>query len=168
MLANAKRRLNEGQYLPHFSLIREMPDIQSSLRSEIARLSKKAIKQYVAPLKAVSTSQRREIAALRAQLQSLERAQRTVGRETKKAEPSAEGPAETKLRFRAEGFKKHRERLGISAEEAGKLIGVSGQTIYNWEHGKATPRGRQLPAIAALRDMGKREAQEKLSESAAT
>jgi DNA-binding transcriptional regulator YiaG len=143
-----------------------MPDIQSSLKSEIARLSKKTIKQYVAPLRAASTTQRREIAALRAQLQYLERALRAAGRETKKAEPSAEGPTETKLRFRAEGFKKHRERLGLSAEEAGTLIGVSGQTIYNWEHGKATPRGRQLPAIAALRNMGKRDAANKLSSTA--
>jgi hypothetical protein len=37
-------------------------------------------------------------------------------------------------------------------------VGVSGLTIYHWESGKAKPRRRQMPAIAAIRSLGKREA----------
>jgi transcriptional regulator with XRE-family HTH domain len=37
------------------------------------------------------------------------------------------------------------------------LLGVSGQSIYKWEAGKARPRASQLPAIAKMREMGKRE-----------
>jgi DNA-binding transcriptional regulator YiaG len=48
----------------------------------------------------------------------------------------------------------------------GTLIGVSAQTIYNWEAGKTRPRQNQLAAIAAIRKMGKREIKAQLSESA--
>ena len=39
---------------------------------------------------------------------------------------------------------------------------ATGQTIYHWEAGKARPRASQMPAIAAFRKMGKREASSKL------
>jgi transcriptional regulator with XRE-family HTH domain len=41
-------------------------------------------------------------------------------------------------------------------------MGVSAQSIYNWETGKAVPRRQQLEAIAALRGIGKREALSRL------
>lgn len=143
-----------------------MADIQSSFKSEIARLSKKVVKQYVSSLLGAISTQRRELAALRKQVANLERTSKKLG--TISVKPAREEEdSESKLRFRAQGFRNHRERLGISAEEAGKLIGVSGQTVYNWEHGKATPRNSQLPAIAALRALGKREARRKLDELSA-
>ncbi|MGZ5196264.1 MAG: hypothetical protein ACXWB8_12570 [Ramlibacter sp.] len=43
------------------------------------------------------------------------------------------------------------------------MLGVSGQSIYKWEEGKTRPRASQLPAIAALRKMGKREANARLA-----
>lgn len=45
-----------------------------------------------------------------------------------------------------------------SAADCGKLLGVTGQTVYNWERGQARPRQEQLAKIASLRRMGKREA----------
>jgi hypothetical protein len=47
------------------------------------------------------------------------------------------------------------------------LIGVSGLTIYNWESGSTRPRDSQLPAIAAARALGKRDAQARLAEATA-
>jgi DNA-binding XRE family transcriptional regulator len=47
--------------------------------------------------------------------------------------------------------------LGLSAAEYGKLVGVTAQSVYNWERGGATPRGDQLARIASLRAIGKRE-----------
>jgi DNA-binding XRE family transcriptional regulator len=64
-----------------------------------------------------------------------------------------------KLRFVAKGFRTMRKRLGLAAVDLGKLIEVSGLTIYNWESGKAKPRKMHLPKIAAIREMGKREVQ---------
>ena len=43
-----------------------------------------------------------------------------------------------------------------------RLLGVSGQSVYKWELGKARPRARQLEAIAALRGVGKREVNARL------
>ena len=44
-----------------------------------------------------------------------------------------------------------RERLGLSAESLGKVLGVSGQSIYNWESGKGRPRQDQLAKLLQLR-----------------
>lgn len=69
-----------------------------------------------------------------------------------------------RLRFSAKGLRSHRKRLGISAADYGRLIGVTGQTIYKWERGSARPRKRQLAGLAELRDAGKREANARLEQ----
>jgi hypothetical protein len=43
------------------------------------------------------------------------------------------------------------------------LVGVSGLTIYSWEHGKSRPRKAQLAGLVAARGIGKREAMTKLA-----
>ena len=50
----------------------------------------------------------------------------------------------TKVRFVAKGLKSQRDRLGLSAAEFGKLIGVSAQSVYNWEGGQTRPRDEQM------------------------
>jgi len=60
--------------------------------------------------------------------------------------------------------KAQRSRLDLSAADYGKLVGVSGLTIYNWEHEKARPRKAQLAALVAVRGIGKREALSKLAD----
>jgi DNA-binding transcriptional regulator YiaG len=66
------------------------------------------------------------------------------------------------MRFRMDGLKSHRAKLGISAKDYGRLVGVSGLTIYHWEGGKARPRQAQLAKLAGVRGMGKREATKRL------
>ena len=68
------------------------------------------------------------------------------------------------VRFSARSVKAQRSRLGLSAADYGKLVGVSGLTIYNWEHDKSRPRQAQLAALVAVRGIGKREALLKLAE----
>jgi DNA-binding transcriptional regulator YiaG len=68
------------------------------------------------------------------------------------------------LRFSAKGLASQRRRLGLSAEACGALVGATGQSVYKWESGKIRPRARHLPAIAALRKMGRREAAARLTE----
>jgi DNA-binding transcriptional regulator YiaG len=64
----------------------------------------------------------------------------------------------TALRFSAKGLASQRQRLGLSAEDIGLLVVASGQSIYNWEAAKARPRAGHLPALAALRTLGKKQA----------
>jgi DNA-binding XRE family transcriptional regulator len=72
------------------------------------------------------------------------------------------------MRFSAKGLQSHRSRLGLSASEFGKLLGVSAQTIYNWEHEAARPRDEQLGKLAGLRGIGKREAVARLEHLASS
>jgi DNA-binding transcriptional regulator YiaG len=57
-----------------------------------------------------------------------------------------------------------RKRLDLSAAELAQLLGVSMQSVYNWEHKKSAPRKEQVAAIVALRSIGKREARRRLEE----
>jgi DNA-binding transcriptional regulator YiaG len=52
--------------------------------------------------------------------------------------------------------------LDLSTVVAAKILGVSPQSVMNWESGKTRPRDSQLDAIAALRKMGKKEVAAKL------
>jgi DNA-binding transcriptional regulator YiaG len=137
-----------------------MPNLGSVLKSEITRLARKEIKALVDPLRKANATYRREIAELKRQVASLQRELRTV------AKPLRE-KLDTKrksrnVRFVPKGVKSLRVRLGLSAADFGRLIGASGQSIYNWEAGKAVPRTNQLAALAAVRGLGKREAEKRL------
>ena len=68
------------------------------------------------------------------------------------------------VRFTAKGLRSQRKRLGLSAANYGKLIGVTGQTIYSWEGETSRPRKQQFAPIAALRHIGKREALARLAQ----
>lgn len=78
------------------------------------------------------------------------------------AKSADEGP---QRRFRAHGFAALRKKLGLSAADMGKLLGVSPQTIYHWEKGQAKPRANQLQGIAEVRKLGKRSAAARLAEA---
>jgi DNA-binding XRE family transcriptional regulator len=78
------------------------------------------------------------------------------------APPTESNGSPNTFRFSAKGLASLRQRLGLSAADCGLLVGASSQSIYNWEEGKVRPRAKHLPAIAALRSLGKREATARL------
>jgi len=132
----------------------------AALKDEISRIARREIKADTESLKKQSSKYRSEIAALKCQILDLQKALRglaTVSRATT-ATDAREEPGKGVLRFRSKGFAAHRQRLGLSAAQAGALLGVSGQTIYHWEAGKAKPRASQMPRIDALRKLTKKRA----------
>ncbi|MFM7802057.1 MAG: helix-turn-helix domain-containing protein [Limnohabitans sp.] len=135
-----------------------MSTFANRLKAEIARISKKEIKAENIALKKTLSHHRSEIAALKQRLTSLEY---SLARYAKKqgVTPSIErdNPNEKTLRFRSAGFAKLRQKLGITANEMGALLGVTGQSVYKWEKGTARPRTNQLRAISALRTKGKKQ-----------
>ena len=82
----------------------------------------------------------------------------------KEAAPAPVEPESAKIRYSAKSVVAQRRSLGISAAEFGKLIGVTGATIYKWEHGTSRPRKAQLAAFAAVRSLGRSAALARLEE----
>lgn len=64
----------------------------------------------------------------------------------------------SQVRFRPDGMKSHRQKLGLSAKDYGLLVGASALSVYKWEEGKVKPRAKALPRIIAVRTLDKREA----------
>lgn len=140
-----------------------MPNIATVLKEEILRLARKELRRELEGLKKASSQYRSEIAALKRRAAALEKQAARLEKAGANPAPAREGEATEKIRFSPKGLATHRNRLGLSAQEAGQLIGVSAQTIYNWEAGKSRPREGQLAAIAALRALGKRAARARLT-----
>jgi|SRR5438105_5134839 len=142
-----------------------MPNIASVFKSEIARVARREVKGDMQELKKATAQYRSHIAALRRRIMELERQVKRLGKASAKAAPEGEEEQDGRsgLRFSAKGLAAQRQRLGLSAAAVAALLGVSGQSIYKWEEGKTRPRASQLPAIAALRKMGKREANARLA-----
>lgn len=140
-----------------------MPNIASVLRTEVARIARRELRNETEHLKKASSSFRSEIAALKRRVQDLEKQLRQL-KKTSRRQPERDAAQETEasLRFSAKGLATNRRRLGLSAREFGALLGASSLTVYKWEKGEARPRARFLPAIAMLRTIGKKEAASRL------
>ena len=142
-----------------------MPNIAAVLRQEISRIARREIRSETASLKKASAQYRRDIAKLKRQVSSLQRRIPLLEKQMSQNAPSqVTGTDAAGVRFTAKGLCSQRKRLGLSAADYGKLVGVTAQTIYSWENGLSRPRRQQLPALASIRPMGKREAQARLEQ----
>jgi len=150
-----------------------MANLTSLLRDEITRLAKRQINAEIAPLKKRWAQQRRVIASLKEECATLRRELTQLDKRsartsmaapivTASAGPSIEGGP--RRRFRADGLRSFRARLGLTVRDVALLLGVSEQTIYNWETASTRPQPAMLDAIAALRALGKREVKARLLE----
>ena len=136
-----------------------MPNIAAVIKAEIARLSEKEAKSATSQLKRASVQYRSDIAKLKRLLGQQEREIKLLKRQTQQpGRIQAEQEPLEGVRFPARSVKAQRQRLGLSAADYGRLIGVSGLTVYNWEHGATTPRQAQLAALVAVRGIGERGA----------
>ena len=138
-------------------------NIATALKSEISRVARKEVRAEVSALKKASSKYRSDIAGLKRQIMQLERlvGQLSKGARKKVAEPSTGEPA-TVARYSAKNLAASRKKLGLSAADFGLLVGVSGASVYLWEQDKTRPRARNMPAIAAVRELSKKSAQEHL------
>lgn len=140
-----------------------MANIASVLKEEIARISRKEARQVVEPLKKQIAVQRKQLAQLRSERADLRRELAARPKRASSAANDAEASEQQRpARFSAAGLRSMRARLGLSAADFGRLLGTSGQSIYNWEQEKTRPRQMQLQKIAGLRGIGKREAKARL------
>lgn len=141
-----------------------MANIGALLKDEIARLSRKEVRRQVESMRKASAQYRRHIASLKREVAALRREVARLSGRVRKGGSGAPEPVAASVRFAPKGLRTHRQRLGLSANDYGKLAGVSAQSVYNWEQGVAKPRAGQRATLAALRGVGKREATARLQQ----
>ena len=142
-----------------------MPNIAAVLKEEIVRLARREIRRQTNALKKASAQYRKDIAEMKRRLADLHRKVSPLEKQVLKGVSSQIPELEAeRVRFTAKGLRSQRKRLGLSAADYGKLIGVTGQTIYSWEGETSHPRKQQFGPIAALRHIGKQEALARLEQ----
>jgi DNA-binding transcriptional regulator YiaG len=142
-----------------------LPILAATQKEELRRLARREIKASTSGTKGAVAQFRRDIANLKRQTKAQEREiaflkgqeRKRIGQRPAKGEAELEG-----VRFSARSVKAQRKRLKLSAADFGKLVGVSGLTVYNWEHGKGRPSEENFAALVAVRKLGVREAAAKL------
>lgn len=149
-----------------------MTNFASSLKSEIARVSRKVVKDDLAGLRKASTAHRGEIAALKRECKALATQVRQLARalsatgQYKSAAPA--DPERTRAKrhttFDAERFAAQRRKLGLTQADMAQLVGASALSVYKWESGRVQPRAAQLARITEVRGIGKREALARLAQ----
>ena len=163
-----------------------MAGLATALKEEISTLARREVRRQTASADKAAARCVRDIAALKREVQAIESGlaaslatlppgpapapKKTSGRASpsrraarKVSAASASVKAPSRRAFSAEALKAHRQRLGLSADNYGKLFGASAMSVYNWEQGKARPRTSSVDAWTAIRRIGRREAAKRLA-----
>jgi DNA-binding XRE family transcriptional regulator len=141
-----------------------MPNIVTVLREEISRVARREVRNETLALKKASAKYRTDVAALKRRVTGLEKLVTRLSRHSMaKAVSTITDSPVGKFRFSARSLIAQRRRLGLTQTAVAKLLGVSAQSVYKWEAGKARPRASQFAAIATLRGMSKSQAAARLS-----
>ncbi|MCU0608497.1 MAG: hypothetical protein MUF22_01860 [Chitinispirillaceae bacterium] len=144
-----------------------MANVAQVLKAEITRISRKEIKVFVAPLHRSVVSLRKDVADLKRRVAELEKHNKGLSgilKETIK-EPKISTEVMEKARFTGKSVQKIRAKLGLSQESFAKLVGISSQNVFVMEHkaGRLKLRATTLKNLLAVRNLGKREAQQRLN-----
>ena len=123
-------------------------------KQEVIRLAKHEIKKAITPLLATIRRQRQDIAKLKQENTSIKQ---QVSRPVEPTVPGVTDKELKKARFSGGLIRKFREKLGLTRDQFGKLIGVTGYAVIPWETNQCRPNVLRQKAIVALRKMGKRE-----------
>jgi len=147
-----------------------MPNLAQTLKQEIARISRKEVREDVTALRKAASTYRSEIAALKRSVKELQVQMRATQKASASGAPvqaqeGASSPPGRKPTFSAERLKKKRQALGLSQAQMASLLGISTLSQWKWESGQVAPRASKLPRYFAVMAMGKREATKQLEAS---
>ncbi|MDM0116233.1 helix-turn-helix transcriptional regulator [Variovorax sp. J22R133] len=146
-----------------------MPNIASILKAEIVRVARKEVRSEIVAIKKASAQHRALIAALRREVEALRKELRRTAKSKRVAQPDTAQSSQAKViarRFSASRLATHRSKVGLSAAVYGKLVGLSGQTIYNWEQGKSRPNAEQIQQLAVVKELNRTALLERLGSPA--
>jgi DNA-binding transcriptional regulator YiaG len=132
-----------------------MATLASALKSEVRRVAASEVKKVLRPvrrlLKQVKTlrqaarDQRRNLASVEARMDRLKL--RLALRRAR-----GKGP-----RVSADSIRSFRSRVAMTREQFARLLGVSPGSIFGWETGRTTPRGRSAARFLEVRKLGVRK-----------
>ena len=132
-----------------------MATLQSALRSEIRNVMAGEMRKVLRPmrrlllqakvLKRAARDQRRNLASVEARLDRLKT--RVALRRSR-----GKGP-----RVSADSIRSFRSRVAMTREQFARLLGVSPGSIFGWETGRTTPRGRSAARFLEVRKQGIRK-----------
>ena len=133
-----------------------MPNIAALLKSEITRVARKEIRAEIESLRKAVSAQRSAIAALKREIAEV-RKMASKGPQAPKAAATASDAAEAGVqrRFSPSRLAVHRQKIGLSAAQYGALVGVTGQSIYKYEQGKARPLAATVRKLSELKERSK-------------
>ncbi|AVO43410.1 helix-turn-helix domain-containing protein [Simplicispira suum] len=144
-----------------------MANIASVFKAEISRIARKEVRAEVESLKKANSQHRSAIAELRRELAALQKQLKQAQRERASSD-AKEKATDRKYRFSAARMAAHRSRLGLSAADYGRLISMSGATIYLWEQGKARPKPEQVQQLGELKHRSGKEILARLAQAKAS
>ena len=141
-----------------------MPNIARVLREEISRLARREIRVSLEKARKSVKQHQSQIASLKAQVNTLVRQVSALEKNLARsaAMPSIETVTKH-VRFAPKAIASTRKRLGLSATDLARLMGVTAQTIYNWEREATKPNPQQQAKLVSLRGVGKRQVQAHLA-----
>ncbi len=138
-----------------------MPTFSKLLKAEIERV----VSRQVAAMGVVKQMRKlaREVANLDKRLASVEAkiASGKLAAGGKRVTVKV-GVDKRKLKFSPAALKSLRYKLNVTQQEVAKLLGVSGNAVWQWEAGRAKPRLKALEEMRKLRKIGSREARKRL------
>ncbi len=138
-------------------------NLNTVLGAAIAKGAQSVTRKPLSALRADVAELKRQVAELKRLVRSLQK----VAPQHTAVEPAPEAGDGLTPVVRPTGpmVRKVRARLGLTQVEMAKLIGVSSLTVSTWEQaeGRIAMRSRTLAAFAAVRGMGKRDAQRALA-----
>ena len=150
-----------------------MANFNKSFQDEVRRLARKEVKDDVFRLRKDSAELKRVIAQLRRQIARLDREKKRLSRTVAKVQPELEAADKTpadRARISGKTIRTMRAKTGLTQAEFAELVGVSGQSVYQWERrdGQLKLRTAAKEGVLALKGVGTREAKRRLEEKQST
>lgn len=144
-----------------------MGKIETTLKSEIVRLTRRELRATVSPLAADVRRMKRTVSQLVRTTARLERAASAWDKQMSEQQAALKAPEEQvkAARFSPALIKKLRTRLGVTQAELAALLKVSGVAVWSWEAGRTRPTGENRTALVALRNLGRREVRKLLEKN---
>jgi len=145
-----------------------VPNFTKLFQEEVRRLARKELKGALNKVQKGNVELKRVLAQVKKRLAVIERNQkqllRQAGADTASVtgEPEATSP---RLRISSTTIRTLRDRLRLTQAEFAKLVGVSGQSVYQWERrgGRLHLRHATLERVREIKGLGAREARKRLT-----